>query len=143
MYRKPYPVPTTGFVAPVLALIHLSERWSIVEISTLRYSRGPPTYSHSLNGARTLHCFSRAGDQGSVDHAMHANIGLMVSYRPIRGLAPQPELDRECACLPNRSQIDAVLCLGQPIESVHVHVFVVVWIIYMHCIVSGEENMNS
>jgi hypothetical protein len=35
-------VPTTGFAAPMSALIHLSERWSIFGISTLRYSRGPP-----------------------------------------------------------------------------------------------------
>jgi hypothetical protein len=124
--------------------------------------RKSPTYSHSLNGARTLHCSSRAGDQGSVDHAMHANIGLMASYRPIRGLvttkqtsqvplpeahltttgvrsrvrlSPQPKSDRRSQC-PVRS-------LGQPIESVHVHVFVVVWIIYMHCRVSEEENINS
>jgi hypothetical protein len=65
-------VPTIGFAAPMAALIHLSERWRSFGISTLRYSRGPPTYSHSLNDARTLHCSSRAGNRGSVDRAMEA-----------------------------------------------------------------------
>ena len=54
MLGHPNLVPTTGFAAPMSALIHLSERWSIFGISTLRYSRGPPTYSNTLNDARTL-----------------------------------------------------------------------------------------
>lgn len=68
------------------ALIHHSERWSIFWISTLRYSRDPPTYGHPLNDTRALPCSSRAGIWGSFDRAMEADTGVMVRYRPIRGV---------------------------------------------------------
>jgi hypothetical protein len=87
-------VPTTGFAAPMSALIHLSERWSIFGISTLRYSRGPPTYSNPLNDTRTLNCSSRDGHRGSVDRTMEAHRtngalssttrGVVTTSKPVR-----------------------------------------------------------
>jgi hypothetical protein len=63
------------------ALIHLSERGSIFGISTLRYSRAPPTSSHTLNDTRTLNCSSRDGHRGSVDRAIetHRTNGVLSS----------------------------------------------------------------
>jgi hypothetical protein len=85
-----------------------SERWSIFGISTIRYSRGPPTYSSSLNDKRTLHCSSR-GDGSST--------GLMVRYRPTRDLVTTKQTSQvtfpEAHHLTNRSQCP-VLSLGNP-----------------------------
>jgi hypothetical protein len=58
-------VPTTGFAAPMFALIHLSERWSIFGISTLRYSRGHLELVHHTDQLctlldKTLHCESQS-----------------------------------------------------------------------------------
>ena len=132
MLGHPNLVPTTGFVAPVAALIHLSERWSIFGISTLRYSRGPPTYSHTLNDPRTLHCSSRSGEQGSVDRAMESNTGLMVLYRTTRGVVttnkPVNHLSLRYTSI-NRNWWQPLeiyrLFPGHPIESVYVPVVVV------------------
>jgi hypothetical protein len=84
-----------------------SERWSIFRISTIRYSRGPPTYSSALNDTRTIHCSSR-GDGSST--------GLMVRYHPTRGLVVTTKQTSqvtflEAHHLTNRSQCP-VLRLG-------------------------------
>jgi hypothetical protein len=121
-------VPTMEFAAPMSALIHLSKHWSIFGISTLRYSRGPPTYSHFQNDARTLHCSSHAGDRGSVGRAMDKTRGVitsqvtfprLISQTGVRSrarLSPRPKLDRRAQC--------PVLYLSIS-KNQSVHVFVV------------------
>jgi hypothetical protein len=129
MLGHPNLVPTIGFAAPMTALIHLSERWSIFGISTLRYSRGPPTYSNPLNDARTLSTVPLAMDIGVASIVRWKNTGLMVCYRPTRGVVTTKQTSQ--VTLTPAHILQPKLVAGprgtgflpvQPKESVHVHV---------------------
>jgi hypothetical protein len=120
------------------ALIHLSERWSIFGISTLMYSRGPPTYSHTLNDARTLPTVPLAMDIGVGSIVRWKHTGLMVCYRPTKDVVTTKQTSQVTTAPAHTLNRSYWQCLeigflsAHPIESVSEPIVVVAIVVCLN-----------